>query len=263
MGIADALLALQPLRIPAFAFSWLELISHRCFMPKLLLATGQNGWPHYQKLLIALLQFLEPYLRNAELNESIRLMYKGTLRMLLVLLHDFPEFLCKYHFQLCDVIPASCIQMRNLMLSAFPRNMRLPDPFTPNLKVDLLPEISHSPRILADSDHHCVFQNKQLRSEVDHYLKARQPPSFCSELGQRLLLSPHEALGCGTRYNVPLLNALVLYVGIQAIAQLQSRGTQSGGSSQVQSPITHSAPMDVFQRLVTELDTEGRYLLLN
>ena len=25
--------------------------------------------------------------------------------------------------------------MRNLILSAFPRNMRLPDPFTPNLKV--------------------------------------------------------------------------------------------------------------------------------
>ena len=27
--------------------------------------------------------------------------------------------------------------MRNLVLSAFPRAMRLPDPFTPNLKVTL------------------------------------------------------------------------------------------------------------------------------
>lgn len=55
--------------------------------------------------------------------------------MLLVLLHDFPEFLCDYHFSFCDVIPPSCIQMRNVILSAFPRNMRLPDPSTPNLKV--------------------------------------------------------------------------------------------------------------------------------
>ena len=55
--------------------------------------------------------------------------------MLLVLLHDFPEFLCDYHFAFCDVIPPNCIQMRNLILSAFPRNMRLPDPFTPSLKV--------------------------------------------------------------------------------------------------------------------------------
>ena len=58
--------------------------------------------------------------------------------MLLVLLHDFPEFLCDYHFSFCDVIPPNCIQMRNLILSAFPRNMRLPDPFTPNLKVRFL-----------------------------------------------------------------------------------------------------------------------------
>jgi CCR4-Not complex component, Not1 len=29
------------------------------------------------------------------------------------------------------------MQMRNLLLSAFPRAMRLPDPFTPNLKVRL------------------------------------------------------------------------------------------------------------------------------
>ncbi len=57
------------------------------------------------------------------------------LRVLLVLLHDFPEFLCEYHFLLCDAVPTTCIQMRNLILSAFPRNMRLPDPFTPNLKV--------------------------------------------------------------------------------------------------------------------------------
>jgi len=52
-----------------------------------------------------------------------------------VLLHDFPEFLSEHHFLLCNNIPPTCVQMRNLILSAFPRNMRLPDPFTPNLKV--------------------------------------------------------------------------------------------------------------------------------
>lgn len=66
-------------------------------MPKLV--NDQQGWPHFQRLLIALLRFLEPYLRNAELTDSVRLLYKGTLRVLLVLLHDFPEFLCEYHFE--------------------------------------------------------------------------------------------------------------------------------------------------------------------
>lgn len=67
--------------------------------------------------------------------ESVRLLYQGMLRTLLVLLHDFPEFLSDYHLSFCDVIPAACIQLRNLILAAFPRSMRLPDPFTPNLKV--------------------------------------------------------------------------------------------------------------------------------
>ncbi|GJZ71388.1 CCR4-NOT transcription complex subunit 1 isoform X1 [Tanacetum coccineum] len=40
----------------------------------------------------------------------------------------------------------------NIVLSAFPRNMRLHDPSTPNLKIDLLAEISQSPRILLEVD---------------------------------------------------------------------------------------------------------------
>ena len=81
---------------------------------------------------------------------SVTVVLQGTLRVLLVLLHDFPEFLCDYHYAFCDVIPPNCIQMRNLVLSAFPRNMRLPDPFTPNLKVDMLSDIAHPPRIMTD-----------------------------------------------------------------------------------------------------------------
>ncbi len=54
-----------------------------------------------------------------------------------MLLHDFPEFLGEYHTSLCDMIPSSSIQLRNLILSAFPRSMLLPDPFTPQLKVDM------------------------------------------------------------------------------------------------------------------------------
>nr|GEX30571.1 CCR4-Not transcription complex subunit 1 isoform X2 [Tanacetum cinerariifolium] len=47
---------------------------------------------------------------------------------------EIPEFLCDYHFSFCDIIPPSCIQMRNIVLSAFPHKMRLPDPSTSNLK---------------------------------------------------------------------------------------------------------------------------------
>ena len=53
------------------SFAWLELVSHRSFLPKLLTVNGQKGWPYVQRLLVDLLQFLEPFLRNAELGGPV------------------------------------------------------------------------------------------------------------------------------------------------------------------------------------------------
>lgn len=265
-SFANTLHALQPLKAPGFSFAWLELISHRSFMPKLLTTNSFKGWPFFQRLLVDLFKFVEPYLRNAELSEPVQILYKGTLRVLLVLLHDFPEFLCDYHFSFCDVIPPSCIQMRNVILSAFPHKMRLPDPSTPNLKIDLLNEITQPPHILSDVEG--ALKSKQIKSDIDEYLMTRSEGSaFLAELKQRLLLSPSESSLAGTRYNVPLINSLVLYVGMQAIQQLQSKSNQASAQQMTQNPpmdiMLVGAAMDIFQSLIKNLDTEGRYLFLN
>lgn len=55
----------------------------------------------------------------------------------------------------------------------------------------------------------------------------------------------------GTRYNMPLINALVLYVGTQAIQFIRSKSLSISLST-----ITHSAHMDIFQNLAV-LDNEG------
>ena len=52
-------------------------------------------------------------------------------------------------------------------------------------------------------------------------------------------------MGTGSKYNVPLINALVLYIGMNAIHKGQA------------------IPMEMFQQLVLDLDAEGRYILLN
>ena len=246
-AFAAAFLALQPSRLPGFAFSWLELISHRMFMPKTLLAKNQRGWPHMQQLLIGLFTFLKPYLSQDQLAAPTRTLYRGALRVLLVLLHDFPEFLCDYHFGLCEVIPPSCIQMRNLVLSAFPRNMRLPDPFTPNLKVDLLPEISQPPRMLSPITPPLAAAN--LLTDLDSFLQTRQPFSLLIELRARLTNADGSP-------RVALINALVLHVGMAGIAAQQS-------GQQTPAALAHSAPMELYQRLLTELSSESRYVLLN
>jgi CCR4-NOT transcription complex subunit 1 len=137
--------------------------------------------------------------------------------------------------------------------------MRLPDPSTPNLKIDLLPEIVEAPCILSEVD--AALKAKQMKNDVDEFLMSRQQnPTVLSELKQKILLSASEASAAGTRYSVPLINSLVLYTGMQAIQQLQATTQQlQAGETQAQTAVA----LQMFKYLSMELDTEGRYLFLN
>ncbi|XP_065187096.1 CCR4-NOT transcription complex subunit 1-like isoform X2 [Sycon ciliatum] len=257
---------IRPQRVPGFAYGWLELISHRVMLTKLLGAQNQKldprevprldrkGWPLFQQLLLDMMKFMAPFLRNAELPKPLQQLYKGLLRVLLVLLHDFPEFLCDYHFVFCDVVPPNCIQMRNLILSAFPRNMRLPDPFTPNLKVDQLADITQLPRLLTNFT--AALHPPALKAGLETYLKTSSPSNFNNELVNILQQPLPDEIGM--RYNVPLLNAVVLFIGTQAVS-----GILAKGSPVTTSTVSNCPHMTIFQHLITHLDTEGRYLFLN
>jgi len=235
----------QPSMYPGFTFAWLKLISHPMFMPKLLKAgPEQEGWVPMQELIVDLFTFMEPWLREAQLTAPIKLLYQGTLRTLLVLLHDFPEFLCNFHFSFCDVIPPSCIQLRNLILSAFPHTMKLPDPFIPNLKVDLLPEIKEPPHI--QSNYWETLIQVGIKAHLDSFLRSCKPLSFLADL--MVALRQHNGK-FGQNYNIRLINSLVLYVGARALSEPGECSPQ--------------APMEIFRYLAVNCDTEGRYLLFN
>jgi CCR4-NOT transcription complex subunit 1 len=129
--------------------------------------------------------------------------------------------------------------------------MKLLDPFTPNLKVDLLPESNQPPHVLSDYTSSLVPNN--IKTDIDTYLKTRGPVTVLLDLKNRLLLPPNSPSETGSKYNIPVINSLVLYVGVQAITQAQNKPGQG------LSPITQSAPMDIFQQLVVDLDSEGRF----
>jgi len=246
--LASALISCRPQRVPGFTFSWMELFSHRLVLPRLLRFPERKGWPYFRALFMGILVFMQPYLRHGELGETLRILYKGLLRVMLIILHDFPEFYCEFHVELCNIIPPSCIQMRNLVLSASPSHILLPDPFTPNINVELLPDIKVEPKILTDVG---ILLPEELRASVEEYVKTGAPVSFLDNVISALVL-PHEAQKVeGTTYNVTFMNSIVLYTGMMALSGDGDRSVQ----------LKHA--MDVFKKLANDLDTEGRYLFLN
>ena len=207
----------------------------------MLLSPGQKAWHILHELLIDVLIFLEPYLKKIELSSGVRKLYDGLLRVLLLLLHDFPSFLSGFHLSLCNVIPETCVQMRNIVLSATPKGMSPPDPFTPNLKIDLLPEIARSPAVLSN----VLGPIEKFRSHLDAYLKDGQRRSFLSGLPQLLYKD-------GTAVDAQKANSLILYVGAHALARMQS--------SQIS--LSRTPEIELIQELM-ELNDHGRYICLN
>ncbi|GAA6061543.1 hypothetical protein JCM10212_002750 [Sporobolomyces blumeae] len=257
VALSHSVNTLQPLFFPGFTFSWVGLISHRLFMPKLLSMEDRDGWTSFLRQLIGLLRFLAPFLRRAELTDTTRALYIGTQRILLVLLHDFPEFLSQAYYALGDAIPPSCIQLHNLVLSAFPvdAGIRLPDPLQASLKLELLPETQLAPAFLTDFT--IALNTANLRGPLDQYLSTKQPAEFVSTLKERLALpgaqdKPERDPKC----NVPLINSLVLYLGTVALNATKAKtGTVSYDAN--------ADAVKVLKQLVHEVDPEARYYLLS
>ncbi|WBW71015.1 CCR4-Not complex scaffold subunit 1 [Schizosaccharomyces osmophilus] len=143
--ILRSLLAVQPNYFPAFTFAWLSLISHAYLLPKILMANNEEINSLYSEILAAFLKFLS--LKDGYDKAQFKLLYNGFLRIVLVLLHDFPGFLATHCYHLIPHIPLECVQLRNMILSAFPNDMHLPDPFAQGLKVGRLPEVACAPLI--------------------------------------------------------------------------------------------------------------------
>lgn len=73
-------------------------------MPKLLLCNAQKGWPFFQRLLVDLFKFMEPYLRNAELGQPVSIIPAYSfvavwymVHCILILVHYYVLFFyCRY-----------------------------------------------------------------------------------------------------------------------------------------------------------------------
>ena len=243
----DTFLLLQPLHFPGFAFAWMSLISHRHFMPKVISLQENKGWPTFVDLLVALLRFMKVNVEGKQLHRTSRLVYDGTLRILLVLLHDFPGILLANHFTLCNNIPPNCVQVRNLVLSAFPRNMHLPDPFTQGLKVDRLSEINQSPVLTIDLE--SILQRSSVQEELDAYFTSQSSSDYPVTLVGRFKFTEHDE----KNIDVELLNAIVLYTGMQAVKNAQSKSSGGPPTFQPKSPY-----MSLLYTFNERLDPEGR-----
>jgi CCR4-NOT transcription complex subunit 1 len=258
-AFASRFLSLQPKYVPTFVYGWLSLVSHRVFMSGMLNMRDEAGWAPYCEIMQVLLSYMGEQLKPGNVSYVAKDLYKGVLRILLILHHDFPEFVAENHFQFCNVIPAHCAQLRNLILSAYPSSFhKLPDPFREGLKLDRLQEMREAPKITGDIV--TPLQQANLKNTLDTAFQGNAVndnviQAICDALYKPadkdtgLFLTP-------IHVDVVLINALVLYIGEQAVVS----GGLKGNTRAAFEESPHSMLLD---KLAKVLNPEARYYLLS
>lgn len=180
-------------------------------------------------------------------------LYRGVLRILLILHHDFPEFLADNHYRLCNIVPAHCTQLRNLVLSAYPSSFpELPDPFAIGLKVDRLEEIRKTPRIAGDITVPLI--RSQIKDLIDESLRTTDlPDENFRKISDAVYRS--ESNGFSTNVDSTLLHSLVLYVGQSAMMNAGQKGNQALSDESIQASF--------MGKLARELHPEPRFYFLS
>ncbi|KAI9734335.1 MAG: hypothetical protein M1834_002441 [Cirrosporium novae-zelandiae] len=258
IDMAKTLLLLQPKNLPGFTFGWISLIAHRKFTPHILRMSDDKGWEMFAQLVLAMLTFVSEMLKPADITTVAKYIYQAVLRILLVLHHDFPEFLTENHFRFCNVIPAHCTQLRNLVLSAYPSSFpELPDPFTSGLKVDRLEEIRTAPRVAGD--YITPLQRANAKDVIDDILHGNQvSDNSIAALSDAIYDPPSKETGvlfAPINVDIVFLNSLVLYICQSAVSGSKEKRGQT---------FTSDSPQAILlEKLVYQLTPEGRYFLLS
>jgi CCR4-NOT transcription complex subunit 1 len=252
--VARALLILQPSHFQRFTFSWLTLVAHRIFIPAML-EGGQSDerWDVYARLMETLLVFTGQLIKPTGETVMAQNFYRGVLRVLLVIHHDYPEFLVEHHFRLCNSIPMHCTQLRNLIVSAYPSTiLEMPDPFTAGLKVDRLENNLQAPVIRTDIVE--ILSKAGIKSNVDNLLKAMEPKAQDIRKVCDAIYFP-QAKESGfelvpTTADPALIHALVLYIGVATL-----------GTETAKAPLfdEDSAAARLMVRLVKDLHPEAKF----
>jgi len=111
-----------------------------------------------------------------------------------------------------------------------------------------------------------ILESLKIRAPLDSYLQSQSPDDFPQKLVERIKILPMQngvQNGVGSKekrpnYNVDLLNALVLYVGMQAIDAAHKNEETGVLIFDAKSP-----HVKLFSSLNAEFDIEGRYHFLS
>lgn len=253
LHFANNLHSIGPLYLPGFTFAWLSLLQHRAFAPVLLQMPDNAGWGAYVRLVSQLLDCLSEQLKSFAVSQVVKELYRATLKLLVVLQHDFPDFVAANYIALCTHIPPHCSQLLNAVLSANPQQ-----PLThAGLKAERPEGAKLHPGLMDDAT--VVLRECGLLAVLDQVLQSGPAEETVAQIAHTMTHSNPQETGYGhvpVAANAHIIGAVVVYIGQHAadrMSRLAGPASVSGSEADV----------STLSLLVHELPPEARYYLMS
>ncbi|KAM9882321.1 CCR4-NOT transcription complex subunit [Verticillium dahliae] len=247
LRIASRLADLSPRYLPGFAYGWLSLIQHRAFLPAIL--KERAGWSAYTTLLRMLFEFVGQQLKAPEPTAVARDTYRATLKLLVVLQHDFTEYIAAHSDQLRMSLPPHCKQLINAILAANPASQ---DALSPNADQSNGSKAKET----TEDDTAILLREHGLLGVVDQALHTGPSEDGLAHMTRAINESDARETGfahVSIKANLSVIEAIILHVGKYAVGRLAQGGESFNPSS---------TDVAVLSLLMHELAPEPRYYLI-
>ena len=138
--ISDLLKLITPNNYPIFAMTWLEIISCNIFISNFLESSlhplhskkkdKNEKYEKYLSLLVELLNYLDSLNDKIISDYNYIIFIEKVYKFFFLLSNSYPEFISSYYYQLITSLSgdtSNFIQLKNIILSANPKNQPMPD----------------------------------------------------------------------------------------------------------------------------------------
>lgn len=244
LDLSETLFRLSPERFPGFSYAWVYLIGHRQFLPNVLSLDGRSGWAPFTKILQSLLRNVSEHMKVIDIADVVKDYYRATVKLMIMLTHDYPEYVSANATQLCSSIAPHVRQLRNIVLHCSPRPEAGEDSATQSLES------------FSTGSSFSVLREAGMMHVLEQLMQTGPTEDAIAHLTHAILKRHRAETSFGNvRLTVDstLISEIVDYISDHAISRSRPTGTSFAQGS---------PDMATLSLLVHELSPEGRYYLL-
>jgi CCR4-NOT transcription complex subunit 1 len=254
---ATTFVDLRPSHFPGFLFGWLALVSHRNFLFPLMQIPYQGGWRPLADIVENLMFYVGELLKPLQVPLVTKMIYRAVLKFVVVLQHDYPEFLAANQSKISTNIPIHSFQLHNLILNANPGPYsKPPDALQSGLKIDRVEEMRLVPDSMDDLD--TPLCQSGLVDILDQALASGPSEDAVAHIAHAIQRRKSGQTGPGfvpINADLQLIQSLVVYIGKHSIARAELKGGPTF--------VATSPDVALLSMLVHELRPEPRYFFLS